>query len=43
MLDAGTLFAEQVAASPRAAVDPADVDVLRGFGTRHQAPATGPA
>ena len=36
--DAGALFTEQLAASPRAPVDPRDLDALRGFG-RHAAPA----
>jgi dimethylaniline monooxygenase (N-oxide forming) len=38
MPDAPALFADQLAASPRAPVDPADVDALRRFG-RHEAAA----
>ena len=30
--EAAERFAEQLAASPRAPVDPADVEALRGFG-----------
>ena len=35
--DAGEHFAEQLAASPRAPVDPADVEALRGFGFGQEA------
>jgi dimethylaniline monooxygenase (N-oxide forming) len=37
--EAEDLFAQQLAASPRAPVDPADVDALRGFGLRAAAAA----
>ena len=37
--EAEDLLAQQLAASPRAPVDPADVDALRGFGLRAAAAA----